>query len=91
MPEDIIGVAIDEAVQVVGVSTLIGNHVSTGGDLMRLAKEKGLMNDMLFVIGGVFPSSDVPKLKDLGFDGVFVPGATQNEIAGFIKNNIKEN
>jgi methylmalonyl-CoA mutase C-terminal domain/subunit len=90
MPEEIIKAAVDEGVHVVGVSTLIGNHLTTGGDLIGLAKKKGLTKDTLFLIGGVFPSCDVPTLKELGYDGVFVPGSTQNEIAGFIENNIKE-
>jgi methylmalonyl-CoA mutase, C-terminal domain len=89
MPDGIIKAAIQEGADVVGVSTLIGNHVTTGGALMELAKKEGLTKDTLFLIGGVFPSYDVPRLKELGFDGVFVPGATRDEIVGFIKSNIK--
>jgi methylmalonyl-CoA mutase C-terminal domain/subunit len=89
MPDRIIRAAIQEAPDVVGVSTLIGNHVTTGRELMELAKKEGLTKDTLFLIGGVFPSYDVPKLKEFGFDGVFVSGATRDEIVGFIKSNIK--
>jgi methylmalonyl-CoA mutase C-terminal domain/subunit len=89
MPDGIVKAAIQECPDVVGVSTLIGNHVTTGGELMELARKKGLTEDTLFLIGGVFPSYDVPKLKELGFDGVFVAGATQDEIVSFIKTNIK--
>jgi methylmalonyl-CoA mutase C-terminal domain/subunit len=41
---------------------------------------------MVFIIGGVIPPHDVPKLKELSFDGIFGPGAREEEICGFIRN-----
>jgi len=89
MPEEIIAAAIQEGVDVVGVSTLLANHITLGGELMELARKESLDKDVLFLIGGVFPSYDEARLKELGFDGVFVSGATQDEIVSFIKDNIK--
>ena len=85
-PEEIIETAIQEDVDVVGISTLSGTHLTLGGELLQKANQKGLKDEMAFIIGGVFPPYDIPKLKELGFDGIFGPGATGEEIYGFIRN-----
>lgn len=89
-PSEIIETAIQEGVDVVGVSTLGGNHLTLGGELLELAKQKGVKDSMVFVIGGVFPPYDIPKLKEIGFDGIFGPGATQEEIVSFIKDAVSK-
>lgn len=87
-PEEIIEVAIQEDIDVVGVSTLSGAHLSLGGELLQKANQKGIKDGMVFIIGGVFPPHDVPKLKEVGFDGVFGPGTTGEEIYGFIRSAV---
>ena len=87
-PAEITEVAIQEGVDTVGISTLGGSHLTLGGELMELAKQKGICDSMVFIIGGVFPPYDVPKLKEIGFDGVFNPGATQEQISTFIREAV---
>jgi methylmalonyl-CoA mutase C-terminal domain/subunit len=83
-PEEIITAAIQEDVSVVGISVLSGAHLTLGSRLLEIAKQKNIKGRMLFLIGGVFPPSDIPKLIKLGFDGVFGPGTRGEEIGNFI-------
>jgi methylmalonyl-CoA mutase C-terminal domain/subunit len=87
-PKEIIEVAIQEDAHVVGISSLLGAHLTLGGELLQMAKKKGITDELVFIIGGVIPPYDVPKLKELGFDGIFGPGAREKEIGNFIKNAI---
>jgi len=84
-PEQIVKAAIQEDVDVVGISTLGGNHLTQGGELLDIAARSGIKDSTLFLIGGVFPPYDEPRLREIGFDGIFAPGATRGEIVGFIK------
>ena len=56
--------------------------------LMELLKEKGL-DDVLVVIGGIIPDLDIPKLKDIGVKGIFLPGTPMQEIIDFINANAR--
>ncbi|MCF8085108.1 MAG: cobalamin-dependent protein [Deltaproteobacteria bacterium] len=86
LPAEIVSVAIQEDADVVGVSSLGGAHISLGSLLLKEAEERGLKDKMAFVMGGVFAPSDGERLKDMGFDGVFVPGATSEQIVSGIQN-----
>jgi len=88
-PEEIIKVAIEEGVDAVGVSCLSGAHLTLGSKLMNLAREKGLLGEIIFFIGGVFPPHDVEKLKEMGFHEVFLPGTKINDVINFIKGGVK--
>lgn len=79
-PEDAIKAAIEEDVQVVGVSSLSGAHLSLGASLMELAGKEGVRGCMGFLMGGVIPPKDIPKLKEMGFADVLPSGATRNSI-----------
>jgi len=81
--------AIQEDVDVVGLSLLSGAHMTLFVDVTRLLKKKG-MNDVLVVGGGIIPKEDVPKLKKEGICGVFGPGTPCEEIVDFIKKNVKK-
>lgn len=88
-PEEIIQVAIQEDVDVVGISSLSGAHLALGAQVLEIAKQKGITeNEMVFIIGGVFPPCDIPKLKELGLDGIFGPGTSAQEICSFIINAV---
>lgn len=89
-PREIIATAIQEGVDVVGVSSLGGAHLTLGGELMEVAKREGLQEGMAFIIGGVFPPADAEKLRKIGFDGIFVPGATREEIISSIHKIVSE-
>jgi len=86
--EMIVEAAIQEDVDVVGLSLLSGAHMTLFVDVAQLLKKKG-MTDVLIIGGGIIPEEDVPKLKKEGIAGVFGPGTTCDEIVSFIKENVK--
>jgi len=89
-PREIIQTAIQEDVDVVGISSLGGAHLTLGGDLIEEAKREGLTQRMAFLIGGVFPPADAAKLEEIGFDKTFMPGATREEILSSIRKIVLE-
>jgi len=84
LPERMIETAIQEDVDVVGISTYCGGEVALGSDLMKVAREKGIKDDTVFLIGGIFPPKDIPRLKEMGFSGTFL-SATKGEIVSCIE------
>jgi len=86
LPKEILKVAIQENVDVVGVSSLGGAHLTLGKDLIDEAISERLKDKVVFVIGGIFSLKDEDKLKEIGFDGVFTAGATREEIVSAIKD-----
>ncbi|HUS03960.1 MAG TPA: cobalamin-dependent protein [Dehalococcoidia bacterium] len=85
LPEEIIKAAIQEDADVIGVSSLGGAHLTLGSELIAEAKREGLKDQIIFVMGGVFSPADAEKLRQIGFDGVFLPGATRQEIVSAIR------
>jgi len=85
LPKEIIETAIQEDVDVIGISSLGGAHLTLGSELVEEAKREGLKDNIVFVIGGVFSPNDAVKLQEIGFDGVFTPGATREEIVSSIQ------
>ena len=83
-PKEILNTAIQEGVDVVGVSSLGGAHLTLGGELIEEAKKGGVKEHMAFVIGGILPPVDAVKLKEVGFDEAFMPGAAREEIVSSI-------
>lgn len=83
--EDIVAVALQEAVDVIGLSIMSGAHLPICGKLVELCREKGLA-DVIKVVGGVIPNRDIPKLKELGMDGVFPGGTPFAEFIDWIKD-----
>lgn len=90
LPAEIINIAVQESVDVVGVSSLGGAHVTLGEPLIKEARKKGLDKDVVFVMGGVFPPQDENRLKDAGFDGIFKPGDSTEEIVSGIRQLCRE-
>jgi len=86
--EMVVETAIQEDVDVVGLSLLSGAHMTLFVDVAKLLKKKGL-NDVLIVGGGIIPEEDVPKLEKEGISAVFGPGTHCDEIVKFIKKNVK--
>lgn len=82
--------AVQEDVDVVGLSIMSGAHVPICRKLMGLFKEKGV-EDMLTVVGGVIPNRDIPVLKEIGVSGVFPGGTSFEEIVDFIRKNVSRN
>ena len=87
-PEQIAAAALQEDADVIGLSILSGAHNHIAPRLMELLKEKGL-DDVLVVIGGIIPEVDIPKLKEIGVKGVFLPGTPMQEIVDFISSHAR--
>ena len=87
--EMIVETAVQEDVDVIGLSLLSGAHMTLFRDVTKLLKEKG-MGDVLVVGGGIIPEEDVPALKKAGIAACFGPGTTCEEIVEFIKKNVKK-
>ena len=91
LPEQIAEAAVQEDVDVVGVSTLTGGELILGAELLKAAEKKGIKDSTVFLMGGIFPPKDMPELKKMGFNGLFTPGATPGEIVSCIKQAITNN
>jgi methylmalonyl-CoA mutase, C-terminal domain len=84
----IVETAIQEDVDVIGLSLLSGAHMTLFIDVTKLLKDKGIDN-VLVVGGGIVPEEDIPELKKAGVAGVFGPGTHCEDIVNFIKTNVK--
>ena len=82
-PEMIAEAALQEDVNVVGMSILSGAHMALFPRVMELLRENE-MDDVLVVAGGIVPDDDVPLLKEMGIEGIFGPGTPTDEIVQFI-------
>jgi len=86
-PEKIARAAIQEDVDVVGLSLLSGAHRYLFPEIIRLLKEGGLDN-VLVVGGGIIPEEDLPFLKEAGVSAVFEPGTSIKQIANYIRERV---
>ena len=81
--------ALQEAVDVIGVSILSGLHVSIAKKLIRRIREREL-DDVLLLFGGTIPKDDVAVLKEIGVEGVFPSHTKIEDISTFIKEHVKQ-
>lgn len=84
-PEQVVRAALEEDVDVIGVSILSGAHMSHLPRLRQLLEEKGA-SDIGLVAGGVIPQEDIPELEAAGVTRVFLSGTTVQEIVDFIQS-----
>ena len=87
-PEQIASAALQEDADVIGLSILSGAHNHIVPRLMDLLRSRGL-DDVVVLIGGIIPDVDIPKLKEIGVKGVFLPGTPMQEIIDFINQNAR--
>jgi len=87
-PEMIVETALQEDVDVVGLSILSGAHMTLFPRIMQLLRDNGL-DDALVVAGGIIPDDDLPLLQEIGIRAVFGPGTPMKEIIAFIRENAK--
>jgi len=87
-PEMVVSAALQEDVNVIGLSILSGAHNAIMPRVMDLLRQNK-MDDVLVIIGGIIPDQDIPGLKQAGVAGIFLPGTPMNEIVEFIRNNVK--
>ncbi len=87
--EMIVKTAIQEDVDVIGLSLLSGAHMTLFTDVTKLLKMKKIY-DIIVLGGGIIPEGDIPKLKKEGVSGIFGPGTRTEEIIEFINRNVKK-
>jgi methylmalonyl-CoA mutase C-terminal domain/subunit len=87
-PEQIANAAIQEDVDVVGLSSLSGAHNNLFRKVVQILREKNA-EDILVFGGGIIPVDDVPGLKEAGIREIFQPGASTEDIIKYIKGNVK--
>jgi methylmalonyl-CoA mutase C-terminal domain/subunit len=88
LSERIIGAAIQESADVVGISTYCGGELALGRDLLKAAEKAGIKETTVFLLGGIFPPKNGLKLKQVGFSATFPPSATREEIVSSIENAV---
>lgn len=88
-PEQIVQTALEEDVDVVGLSSMSGAHKTLFPKILNLLKEKGL-GDVLFIGGGIIPEKDARELKELGIAEIFRPGTPSTQIINFIRDNVRK-
>ena len=88
-PEMVVQAAMQEDVDVIGVSILSGAHISVFSRLKELM-DQNQMNDVLITGGGIIPLEDIETLNKMGIGKLFTPGTHTHEIADFIKSWVKE-
>ena len=87
-PEMVVHAALQEDVDVIGLSILSGAHNAIVPRVMELLRQNK-MEDVLLIIGGIIPDQDIPGLKQVGVAGIFLPGTPMDEIVEFIRKNVK--
>lgn len=87
-PEQIVAAAVQEDVDVVGLSILSGAHNHLFPRVVELLREQGV-DDVLIIGGGVIPDEDIPGLKEAGVAEIFTPGTTTTYMIDYIKSNLK--
>lgn len=87
-PEQIVETAIQEDVDVIGMSILSGAHTHLFPKVMELLKENNI-KDIIVMGGGVIPKEDIPELKKIGIAEIFTPGTDTRDIIKFIKEKVK--
>ena len=87
LPERIIDTAVQEGVDAVGISTYCGGELALGSNLLKVAEKRGIKDSTVFIIGGIFPPKDIPKLKEIGFSDAFL-SATQEEIVSSLEKAV---
>lgn len=87
-PEEIVQAAIQEDVDMIGLSSLAGAHMYLFPRVVELLKEKGA-DDIVVCGGGIFPEEDIPQLKKAGIKEIFTPGTPLTEVVTWVKENVE--
>jgi methylmalonyl-CoA mutase C-terminal domain/subunit len=89
-PEEIVRAAIQEDVDVLGISILSGAHDTLVPDVIEGLREAGAFADTLVLVGGIVPPEDERRLKELGVAEVFGPGTPTDETVAFVREHVRE-
>lgn len=90
LPNDILQVAIEEDVKLIGLSSLGGAHLTLGKEMIELMVKNDVLKSIAIVMGGVIPPDDERELLKVGFDNIFGPGSTEKEIISKINSSLKK-
>lgn len=85
-PEQIVSAALQEDVDLIGLSCLSGAHMTLFKQVLDLLKER--KTDVPVIVGGIIPEDDIPKLKEMGINEVFLPGTPLKSIVAWTRKNI---
>lgn len=86
--EQVVAAALQEDADAIGLSILSGAHMHICPRVMQLLREQGL-DDVLVVVGGIIPDVDIPRLREIGVKGIFLPGTPMQDIIDFIGANVR--
>jgi len=87
--EEVVNIAIQEDVDVIGLSIHSAVHADTLPEVARLLREKGA-GDTLIVAGGIIPGEDIPMLEKAGIARIFPPGSSRADILAFFRENVRD-
>jgi methylmalonyl-CoA mutase C-terminal domain/subunit len=87
-PEEIVQAAIQEDVDMIGLSSLAGAHMYLFPRVVELLEQKGA-DDIVVCGGGIFPEEDIPKLKKAGIKEIFTPGTPLSEVVAWVEENVE--
>jgi methylmalonyl-CoA mutase C-terminal domain/subunit len=87
-PEQVVATALQEDVDAIGLSVLSGAHMYLFGRILELLREKGV-DDVVVFGGGIIPPEDVERLKAMGVKELFTPGASTQQIVGFVRDHVR--
>ena len=87
-PEQIVAAALQEDVDLIGLSCLSGAHMYLFKRVLELLREDKA-DDVMVIGGGIIPGEDIPKLKKLGIKEIFLPGTSLDKIVGWVRDNVK--
>ena len=87
-PEQIVSAAVQEDVDLIGLSCLSGAHMYLFSEVARQLREKG-SGDITIIGGGIIPREDIPQLKEAGIKEIFLPGTSLTEIIEWTNPSIK--
>jgi len=87
-PEQIVAAALQEDVDLIGLSALSGAHMYLFKRVLELLKANKA-DDVMVIGGGIIPEEDIPKLKKLGIKEIFLPGTTLDNIVGWVRDNVR--
>lgn len=87
-PEQIVAAALQEDVDLIGLSCLSGAHMYLFKQVIELLKESKA-DDVMVIGGGIIPEEDIPKLKKLGIKEIFLPGTSLDNIVGWVRDNVR--
>jgi methylmalonyl-CoA mutase C-terminal domain/subunit len=88
--KQIVEAAIQEDVDVIGLSIHSGAHFAYTKQVIDLLKERGVLDNIMILVGGVIPAKDFDKLRDMGVANIYGPGSMTSDIVNFVKQNVKK-